>query len=538
MKLRSLIVPTLLIGGMLGAVAQEATDVQSTKAGVVNAGKGKKKFQKKRRPRPFYSAKSMIIGVAGDYEMLENAGLQEKIFENPVEIKTTISEPADIKNGYTDEEEALVVDQLNNEGVGLKILQYLYTDPKTGEFPHFNRLGERSFRNTQKADRELFGQSFMGVDNLSREDEIPLLENNYIVLTNPTPTGTYYMVFKVAMDKETAFDMNKVFEAYGYQGEKNSAKAQEVFNSLNVPILFVTSGKFTGTGATEESSAELRKELAKNAPAFAVRGQIIGRHPMRANFGLNEGAKVGDKVEIYRQMQDKKTGEYVSKRISTAKIGAADSTMVYLFPVAGNKGSRANGDLAVVVPDKNQSLFFDAVWSPHVWGFDVTYTYQAFVTKYGITGQALGNLGIAFTDHPGETFETTSREQFKSPIFGHIGLGFGVSYTVAGLVEFMPYALVQAEVGYMLNKETLSLSSSEKVKDITGVSVRVPVGLRVNFNLGYKFQISIGGGWAYNHGIKDDKDFYKSYHPVQQACDILGAKRQGVFINAGLRWRF
>lgn len=160
----------------------------------------------------------------------------------------------------------------------------------------------------------------------------------------------------------------------------------EYIQNLDVPIVFVTSGLMKKQYDEEKTSAEVCKELAKNAPAFAVRGQVLGRSPLRVIFGTNDGTKIGDRVEIYRQMEDK-NGNLVSKRISTAREGTMDSTMSYLYPVAGNKGSRKNGDLAVVVSDKRSTIYFDANWSPHLWGFDLTYGYEVFTSKYGIYGK-------------------------------------------------------------------------------------------------------------------------------------------------------
>lgn len=549
---------TLLVAGMvatmgLGGVAQ-AQDTSRNQS-------VERRVHKLKKVKPFYSGRASKVGVTGDYEYLENIGLAPRLFHNPVKISTTLPCPDDIKNHeYSQEEIEAVLNSLNEENVGNKILTYIYTD-KNGNLSEAAVLNERARQNVDRDATERLSESNIDLAIGISEDVLPLISNNYIFLTTKCGNGVCFMAFKADMDKETQNDVYKVYQ----EGASGS-----VLSQIEVPVSFVGSGFIKNESEVEAQGLMARKAIAKKVPAMAVRGRVLGRAPLRADFGISTGAKVGDRVEIYRAMINK-DGDFVSKRISTARIGAMDDNQAYLFPIAGNKGSRKNGDMAVVVPDKKMSIYFEPTWSPRVWGFDVNWTWQNFVTKYGLTGQLIGNLGFAMTEKPSRTFlpltdggvieaqeaedlygvDRADYEQFKSPVFLHLGVGYGVSYTIAGLVEFMPFAMAQYEMGLMINKKIVSLKEEDtNSKNIMGSSIRIPVGLNVFFNLGYKFQIGISGGWAYTYGLDDKNTInqginynwteknYENYMPVKDACKNINAKRTGVFLGVGLRWRF
>ena len=109
----------------------------------------------------------------------------------------------------------------------------------------------------------------------------------------------------------------------------------------------------------------------------------------------------------------------------------------------------------------------------------------------------------------------------------NVGMGYGISKTFLGFMDFMPYFLVQYEGGFMIDTGSL-LDENNKAKNPYGSFVRVPIGLRFSFNIGYPLRLAIEGGYALNYGIGG------KHKVITQTCDLMGAKRKGFFLNLGL----
>ena len=68
-------------------------------------------------------------------------------------------------------------------------------------------------------------------------------------------------------------------------------------------------------------------------------------------------------------------------------------------------------------------------------------------------------------------------------------------------------------------------------KSIAASSVKIPVGVRFCFNIGYPLKLALEAGYAFNFNAFFDKD---NYNLATQAYDLLDVKRKGVFVNLGL----
>ena len=103
-------------------------------------------------------------------------------------------------------------------------------------------------------------------------------------------------------------------------------------------------------------------------------------------------------------------------------------------------------------------------------------------------------------------------------------MGYGISKTFLGFMDVMGYVLPQYEAGIMLD-----LSSIDGGDDHTlvGSSLRVPVGVRLSFNIGYPTRIFVGGGYAFNCGMGDNGKI------VKKALKCMDTDRGGVFLNFG-----
>ena len=102
----------------------------------------------------------------------------------------------------------------------------------------------------------------------------------------------------------------------------------------------------------------------------------------------------------------------------------------------------------------------------------------------------------------------------------------------------MPFFYGQYEAGVMsdfkgfaedMGKVDTGQDAKINLKSIIwGSSVRFPIGIRVSCNLSYPVRLFVEGGYAFRFGLGKD------YKIVKSTCDIIGAKRDGFFVNLGL----
>jgi hypothetical protein len=476
------------------------------------------------KSKVFYDAKSNIIGVSGAYESVERYGYEEKLFENPVQISTALPTPADAKKGFSETQATEVLNSLNAERVGNKVLRYLFTNGGSSSQLSDDLLKQRALQNIQRGDLEFANENYKSASDVLREDYLPILAHNYIYLETKSGTDRIaYMVFHVCIDNEVLNDVYNTWE--------NPAGLSKI--DVPVELLAYSIEKI------DDEYAKMNSSLAKNATAFAIRGQIIQRNPAKIDANSTNGVKKGDLVTVYNQQMDKE-GQMYSKRISRARVCAVDTVDSRLYFVAGTRGNRKKGDIAVVTRDKRMAISVEGTWSVHNYGAQLDYDYQVGYTKVGLVHHALADIAISVTDKPSENFTINGSSQtFKSPVFANIGIGYGISKVFAGFLEVMPYFLVQGEAGIMFNKDSLKTdANSSDTKSITGIAFRAPVGVRLDFNIAYPWQITLTGGYAFNWGYNDDNDFYKSYAPIKEASELIGAKRNGLFLAAGIKWHF
>lgn len=471
-----------------------------------------------RADKPFYDSKSWIVNVAGDAQFLIDNGFESKV--NPVALQV----PHLLKQEPTAALCREIAADLTNSGMGKKMI-----DALTGNGKNDAVLRRLALANAQRQDVEL-GTSTLrfesgdALDNLLADDYLPILMHNYIVLTY-TKTLTdknhkvsykyYYAIFHVDINAEEAFDI------------VSSISDPSRYSSLRYPVSVCAFGEASTPEKTE-------KKIAKSVPGLAVRGVLLKRNPARISIGKNAGLKKGDLVSIYSQRMDKDGNNY-SKRISRARVcGVWDNEAQVNFE-ANTAGNRKNGDVVVRTPDSKFRVGLMATYTPHVWGGQILLDTKSGFARSGIVHHFLMDFGFSMTDKPGTKFirlDDLSHE-YKAPMFFNFGMGYGLSKTFVGFFDVMPFFLVQYEMGAMIDFDSLKDSLGENTSDDgdkmpLGSAVRIPLGLRFSFNMGYPVRLALEVGYAFNFGIGDD------YKIVKQACDYLGAKRNGAFINLGL----
>lgn len=479
------------------------------------------------KDRPFYDSKSNIVGVSGAYDQLVEYGYGEKMFENPVKLKTSLSAPVN-KKGYSDFQVNSVLESLNGENAGNRVLRYLFAD---GDQLSEDMVQQRALKNIQRGDIEFANANYKDAKDVLRDDCLPILTHNYIYLEYRTDKYIAYMVFHVCIDKDVR---DQVYATWGnIRG----------LDRISVPVEFVAMDVVKFDPKKVDYSA-ISRSLAKNAEAFAIRGQILQRNPAKIDANSQNGVHKGDMVSIYSQRMDN-SGKLYSKRISRGRICGVNSKTSQLYFIAGSRGNRKNGDIAVVTRDKKMAVTIDGMWQPHCYAAQVGYDIQIGYSRAGFVSHFLSDLAFAMTDKPGEDFNFEGLEPtYKSPVFLNIGIGYGLSKVFGGFLEVMPYFMAQYEIGMMFDKDSFKYDENDaynnnKSTDIVGSSIRVPVGLRLDINIAYPFQLTLTGGYAFNFSLGDDEtDLTMSYSSIQAACDYLGAKRDGLFFGAGFKIHF
>lgn len=459
----------------------------------------------------FYDSKSWIVNVAGDPQFLINNGFKSKV--NPIESLTV---PYLLTSIPTEANCQRIARDLTEQGYGKKFIDALTENGTSDTY-----LKKLALWNANKQDIE-FGAENLRADNpdaletLLADDYEPILQNNFIVLTHTACTTnkngkqtcvTYYAIFHVDVTKEEAFDI------VAHIGDP-------LYKDMKFPVSYVYSGTY--------SEDDTEAQIAKHVPALAVRGVLLRRHPARISIGENAGIQKGDLVSIYSQRSDKDGNQY-SKRISRARVCGVWGDEAQVNFEAGTAGNRKNGDVVVRTPDSHYRWGIKATYMPHVWGGEIFMDGKSGFTRSGIIHHMLLGLGFSMTDHPGDKYVVLDRNgEFQAPMFANIGLGYGIGKTFLGFMDVMPFFMVQYEAGFMLSKFSDLLDEDEtKGSAPFASSVRIPIGLRLSFNLSYPCKIFVEGGYAARLGFGDDDKI------IKQACEYQGAKRSGVFVNLG-----
>ena len=461
---------------------------------------------KKQKIAKLYDSKSWIVPVVSDrFDLIENAELGSKMY--PIEYNVPNADES----------------QLNAMNFGNTIVNILTKNGTSEEL-----LRKIALKNMQKQDEEFASETMRvgsgdNVANVVAEDYLPILTHCYFIVNTPF-TYTYTDPKTKRKEERTGY------RSHLYRVVISNDEAFDIMSCIGDPQRYAALPKFkvehafSSTGLASEDS----KKLTEQVPDLALRGVITRRHPAQISIGENAGLKKGDLVSVFSQRMDK-NGNMYSKRISRARVGKTWDDHAQVNFEAAMAGNRKNGDVVVRTPDNHLRASLLATYSPHVWGGELLLDSKTGFTRSGIIHHFLFDLGFNMTDHPGAKFIVLDQPdyEFKAPMWWNVGMGYGISKTFLGFMDFMPYFLVQYEGGFMIDTGSL-LDENNKAKNPYGSFVRVPIGLRFSFNIGYPLRLAIEGGYALNYGIGG------KHKVITQTCDLMGAKRKGFFLNLGL----
>lgn len=471
-----------------------------------------------------FNSKNVLVGISGDLKLLDTPSFEKKFVHNKVKI------PEIERFFYTNPE--LMAQEFTNLGLGKQILDYLFQ--YDGTCLSEELLRERAFQCARLFDQELAEIGVIEKNTILKDDILPILENNYIIIkggiTNKKgKVKDYWYVFKVSIDKDI---LNNVYDSWNDMAG---------YNKIKVPVEFVAKGKINYNGVSSTSDKNLRK-IVKKVPAFAIARQIAGHTPLCTAIGKNEGVNKHDRMFIYRTVLNG-NGDYVSKKISTVRVGQVASDTAYLYTISGGFASRKKGDVAVHMPDNELAYSLTANILDGSTGVSISVEKMLGNNKYGSAAYLIFSLGASVYDgYWDKSLYKFNDEMLRSPIIVNGGFGWGFGQTLFHSMEFVPFFLLQWE-GVCFQNESLNSNArsqqNQSKKDYWAHSFRIPVGAKVNINLWYPLQLSAGASYDFVvHKFNDEQEPFDYKRAEECFFEPSGYKRSGLNIFAGLRYCF
>lgn len=462
----------------------------------------------KENKKVFYDSKSWIVNMAGDPYFFINNGFESKI--NP--IKVNVSNPCYVLDTHSGTK---IAEFMTKNGYGKKFIDALTNNGTSDEI-----LKKCALKNSQIQDVEfgtstvIGGESETELQQFLMDQYEPILMHNYYCFTREsihtsgdiTITFTDFFLFKVKITKEEAFDIVA------------SIGDPEKYDKLEFPIEFVTSGM----------PLNLEKFIEKEVPDLVLRGVLLRRHPSQISLGSKHGLKAGDLISIYSQKTDKNGNPY-SQRISQARVSKVWDEISQINFEANTKGNRKNGDIAVKTPDKKLRGGIKLTWMPHNFGASIFSDLKVGFARSGVIQHLMMDFGFSLYENMSKRFVNSKLPKitYSAPFFFNFSFGYGISKTMIGFIDVMPFFLGQFEIGAMDSNQKKDTEDN----DISGVFLRAPLGLRVSINLKYPTRLFVEGGWSF--GLPLNKKS-RGYQDLKWAMDYLSIKRDGLFVNLGL----
>ncbi len=466
----------------------------------------------------FLDEKSQVVGIAtvGNYS---KGDLYEKFVAAPIDrrLKMTL---APLDTIFPSENEMTSYLKELNAG-RIVIDDLLLFDGKDFDETELRR---RTELNNIRSDRERASMDILGAEDVLRDDVNPIITNNYLFvrldyekpyIDDKGKQKIRYVyrdyIYKVLVDQDI---IERIYEAWDNP---------EAYKQINIPLQYIETPK-----SDDSTLGSITSALEKENTDFKNYGQLIRRSSF--DLGDRAGVKKGDNVTIYRQMEDR-NGNLYSKRIARGKVNGFDHNGRYahFFRVSGNAGSWKNGDLATVSHSSNFYIGGQAEMGEKTWYAGLLGDFSFGFTRSGLYSHMLINFGYCQTLKPGHRFDY-GYDEYKSPTFFNVGLGYGIGKTFLGFFDIMPYLKVQYDLAEMRNANASADEKEEDIDKLKGHFIRVPIGVRLNVNIAYPCRLMLEAGYAFYYGFNGIG--YTA--EVKDALKTIGAKRDGYFVSVGL----
>lgn len=429
-----------------------------------------------------------------------------------------------------------VAHRLTEAGLGKQTLDMLLHRDAAGL--HIDRLYDEALGNTtiEEISEASLDVSAETKDVLKREIARQLMKNNFIVLTssNKERTKGWLHVFHVDIDDRI------IDQAF------NTWNAPARYDRIEVPVTYRGSVKTShgrlgsliamGQQAVNgDSGAELVMDIAKEVPEFAVRGPVVTRRPFVARTGAKQGVRPGDLLYVYRAFLGKDSVMY-SKKICSVRATEVGPDSVRLYTVSGRMASNKLGDIAVY--RGRHRWAFSALWQGS-FGSDARHgarllwerRFGGFSPK-GRSHYVLLGLDVnAFKSDPrGVWFDNDDQDVQPKLMSGGINLGYGIGWHFLGRLELMPYALVGAQLAG-LTKGAVQYYNEEQEKwtNLNATAGLTPfvtghAGLRLNVNLWYPVQLTVGADYNCNFPLNKNNEAAYDNHELNRLNFYAGLR--------------
>lgn len=503
------ILPALLLLTATGAQAQKLSiDSKYIKVGVVVAGSGVDE-----------------AAFAGDPN-IRYLGETELPFTLTTDTKSERSKAA----------MRTVAHRLTEAGLGKQTLDMLLHRDAAGL--HIDRLYDEALGNTtiEEISEASLDVSAETKDVLKREIARQLMKNNFILLTssNKERTKGWLHVFHVDIDDRI---IDQAFNTWNDPGRYDQIEVPVTYRG-SVKTSHVRLGSLLAMGqqiVNGDSGAELVMDIAKEVPEFAVRGPVVTRRPFVARTGARQGIRPGDLLYVYRSFLDKDSVVY-SKKICSVRATEVGPDSVRLYTVSGRMASNKLGDIAVY--RGRHRWAFSALWQGS-FGSDARHgarllwehRFRGFSPK-GRSHYFLVGLDVnSFKSDPrGVWFDADDRAVRPKLVGGGIHLGYGIGWHFLGRLELMPYALVGAQLAG-LTKGAVQYYNEEQEKwtNLNATAGLTPfvtghAGLRLNVNLWYPVQLTVGADYNCNFPLNKNNEAAYDNHELNRLNFYAGLR--------------
>lgn len=429
-----------------------------------------------------------------------------------------LSSSYDFQNSST----AQIADLLNSQGIGKKVLDLLLQRDAQGL--HIEELYNIALSNVtlSEDERASLDKSADKQDVLKKTIVRQILKNNYIILTDNRGTEGYrvrWRVYHVDIDDNV---IDQVFLNW---------EAPNDYEKIKVPVSFVSEGR-------AYNNDKILNGVVSKIKAFAPHSPIMTRYPFIVDFGTEHGAKLLDRVEVFRLYEDKK-GNISDRKICATRVTELTSSTARLFSINGGYASQNKGDIAVL--RKSRRLNNISIVAQGSFGEDYRYGARIFyerilkLNKHGVSQYILGSIEYnRYCREPeGVWLPYFDAEEYARPTLSNFGASVGYSVGFMGLlgkIEIAPYAMAGFKV-HTFDRDVIYVYSSGAVgENEYGPNLGFDIcgGVKANINIWYPLQLTLGVDYNFDTSSVGEK--------VEEYIDHHTINRLNVY--AGFRFNF
>lgn len=430
--------------------------------------------------------------------------------------------------------------------IGKEILDILYERDANGSL-HRDKMESQALQNVTLDEQEVAKKDESAEDKkdiLRREISHQFLMNNYIIKFTTTKTKKgkekkYWYAYHVEIN-------DRIIEQAYSNWEKEDAAT---YDQINVSIKLVAHGKVPMKSKDEN---ELIYKIAKKVPAFAVRGPLSSRFPLVArDMGRNLAMKKASRIYIYDMVGN--PPNMYSKKVCTARATQVSETTTRMHMISGTFPSVGKGEVAVL-KDRHRSsisLLGQASFGDDArYGGQLQYDYLLDFSKGGIAQYAMLNVGAnRYTKEKEGVWWNSVSEEPVQPVLNHVEaqIGYGIGFNLLGRIEILPYIMGGYQLSYVTNKgewhdkegvpewhdeATPGLvywdnsvgqqGDWQKMTESTGHSLVGYAGAKLNVNLWYPLQLSVGADYNYSFGSTKLLKYIRDRHVLNRVNIYAG----------------